>query len=631
MLDLSRLNPEQREAVTAREGPVLVVAGPGSGKTAVIAARVAYLIDEGMAGPSEVLAVTFTNKAGRELRRRLGSVLAEGAEGIWAGTFHAFALRLLRQWGWHFGYDAEHLSIYGDDEDRLAALNQALTDLGIDPKAQPRSLLLDVISKAKSRLVWPQDVSATDPEMSQVYAAYQDALKRRNALDFDDFLMLAVRLLQENEEAAEQMRFTYRHVLVDEYQDVAYAQHQLLKLLAQEHRNLFAVGDPLQNLFSWRGSDIRYLLDFQRDFPEVKTIALEQNYRSSQVILNAANSLSAVLRYGKRNLWTNNPAGIPVIVWAAEDAQSEAGYVVAEVRRLLSEGGIGSPADCAVLYRTNAQAREFELACVESGLGYSVRGNNDFLARKEIRDLMAYLRLIHNPSDTAALGRVVNTPPRRLAAIEKHIREGAETTLEKLEAGFPCGLKQERSRLALREFLDLMSTLAAMVVEKTPADVIDAVLERTGYLDWLHSQDDGEKRLANLAAMRSMAERNGSETLGDLLDDLSLATDFDTGTDSGGVSLSTIHAAKGLEWPVVFVTGLEDGLLPHVRSLESLDTEGAAMEEELRLLYVAVTRAIDRLYLTYARRRSHQGRPLAGEPSRFLQHLPRELAGMRAA
>lgn len=621
MLDLSRLNPEQREAVTSGEGPVLVVAGPGSGKTAVIAARVAFLMDEGLADPSEILAVTFTNKAGRELRRRLADVVGEQAEQVWAGTFHAFALRLIKQWSWHFGFDADHLSIYGDDDDRLDALNQALADLGYEPKEQPRDLLLEVIGKAKGRLVWPEDVSESDPDMSLVYAAYQDTLRKRNAIEFDDFLLHAVKLLQENQEAAEQMRFTYRHVLVDEYQDVAYAQHQLVRLLAQEHRNIFAVGDPNQNLFSWRGSDIRYLLDFQRDFPDVKTVALEQNYRSTQVILDAANQLSAALSYGaERNLWTTNPPGIPVIVWPAQDAQSEAGFVTAEVRRLLAEGVITSAADCAVLYRTNAQAREFELACIESGLGYSIRGNNDFLARKEIKDLMAYLRLIHNPSDTAALGRIVNTPPRRLASLEKRIRDGGDLTLEKLNATFPCGLKQERSRSSLREFLDLISGLQTQALDASPGEVLESVLTQTGYRDWLRQHEDGEKRLANLAALQSMAERSGCETLADYLEELGLATDLDTGSDSGGLSLSTIHAAKGLEWPVVFVSGLEDGLLPHVRSLET--AEGSAMEEELRLLYVAVTRAIDRLYLTFARRRIYQGKALEGEPSRFLKHLP---------
>jgi DNA helicase-2/ATP-dependent DNA helicase PcrA len=631
LLDLSRLNPEQREAVTAGNGPVLVVAGPGSGKTAVIAARVAYLIDAGLAAPSEILAVTFTNKAGRELKRRLAAVLGEPAQEVCAGTFHAFALRLLRQWGGRFGFEPDHLSVYADEDDRKAALNQALTDLGLDPKAQPRRALLDAISEAKNRLLWPADVGEKDAELAGVYTAYQEALRRRNALDFDDFLLFAVRLLEEDEEVAAQLQEAYRCVLVDEYQDVNLAQHRLLVLLAGEYQNVFAVGDPLQNLYSWRGSDIRYLIDFQRDFPEARTIALEQNYRSTQVILGLANGLSAALRYGRRHLWTANAPGIPVIVRPAEDQQAEAGYVVAEVRRLLAERAVETAADCAVLYRTNVQARDFELACIEAGLPYGVRGNCDFLARREVRDLLAYLRLLHNGLDVAALGRVVNTPPRRLATIEKRIRDGEELTLPALERDFPCGLKGDRSRSSLREFLDTVGTLAAMAERASPALVVSAVLEMTGYERWLRTQEDGEKRLENLAALKGLAERSDAESLGDFLDEISLATDVDTGAVADGLALSTIHAAKGLEWPVVFVTGLEDGLLPHVKALEGMELEGGPVEEELRILYVAVTRAIDRLYLTYAQRRTFQGHRLAGTPSRFLRHVPAELVSPNRA
>ena len=631
MLDLSRLNPEQREAVTATEGPLLVMAGPGSGKTAVIAARVAYLIDQGTAQPSEVLAVTFTNKAGRELKRRLASVLGEQAQDVSAGTFHAFALRVLRQWGGRLGFDPDHLSVYADEEDRRAALNQALTDLGLDPKGQPRQALLESISRAKNRLLWPEDMPEKDPESAAVYAAYQEALRRRNALDFDDFLLFAARLLEENEEAAQWLRDTYRYVLVDEYQDVNYAQHRLLTLLVAEHRNLFAVGDPLQNLFSWRGSDIRYLLEFQRDYPDARVISLEQNYRSTQVILAVANALSAALRYGQRNLWTANPPGIPVIARPAEDPQSEAEFVVAEVGRLLAEDAVCSLADCAVLYRTNAQARELELACLEAGFPYSVRGNSDFLARREIRDLMAYLRLAHNPSDVAALGRIVNTPPRRLASLGKRIREGEELTLARLEEDFPCDLKGERSQQALHEFLDMMGVLGAMASDGPPDLLVEAVLGMSGYGAWLRSAEGGEKRLENLDAFHALAQRSEAEDLAGFLDEISLATDLDTGSSGDGLALSTVHAAKGLEWPVVFVAGLEDGLLPHARALDELEGDGGPLEEELRLLYVAVTRAVDRLYLTYARRRTSQGRPLAASPSRFLRHLPTDLVERRAA
>lgn len=631
MLDLSRLNPEQREAVTTTEGPLLVMAGPGSGKTAVIAARVAYIIDQGLAMPSEILAVTFTNKAGRELKRRLASVLGESAGEVWAGTFHAFALSVLRQWGGHFGFDPDHLSVYADEDDRRAALSRALTDVGLDPKGQPRQAILESISRAKDRLLWPEHVRERDPELAAVYQAYQEALRRRNALDFDDFLLFAVRLLEENEEAAQWLRQFYRYVLVDEYQDVNYAQHRLLALLAAEHRNLCVVGDPVQNLFSWRGSDIRYLLDFQRDYPKAKVIGLEQNYRSTQVILGVANALSTALRYGARNLWTANPPGIPVILRPADDPQSEAAFVVGEVQRLLVEGVVDSPGECAVLYRTNAQARELELACLEAGLAYSVRGNSDFLARREIRDLLAYLRLVHNPLDVAALGRIVNTPPRRLAALERRIRSGEELTLARMEEEFPCDLKGERSQQNLREFLDVTASLQAMAEDAPPGFLIEVVLEMSGYQAWLGSQEEGEKRLENLSSFCAFAQRSQAQDLPSFLDEISLAADLDTGSSPEGLALSTIHAAKGLEWPVVFVAGLEDGLLPHARALDGLDGEGSPLEEELRLCYVAVTRAVDRLYLTYTRQRPRSGRVAPAEPSRFLRRIPGQLLERRAA
>ncbi|MFQ5808198.1 MAG: ATP-dependent helicase, partial [Armatimonadota bacterium] len=406
---------------------------------------------------------------------------------------------------------------------------------------------------------------------------------------------------------------------------------RLLALLVAEHGNLCVVGDPLQNLFSWRGSDIRYLLDFQRDYPEARVIALEQNYRSTQVILAVANAISAALRYGRRELWTANPPGIPVILRPADDPQSEAAFIVAEVRRLIAEGAVRSPDECAVLYRTNAQARELELACLEAGLPYSVRGNNDFLARKEIRDLMAYLRLIHNTQDVAALGRVVNRPPRRLASLERRIRNGEELTLARLEEEFPCDLKGDRSRQALRQFLDMMKVLRAMAEEGPPGLLIEAVLEISGYRAWLGSQEGGDKRLENLDSFYALAQRSEADDLAAFLDEITLATDLDSGSNPEGLALSTIHAAKGLEWSVVFVAGLEDGLLPHARALDGLEGEGSPLEEELRLCYVAITRAVDRLYLTYARRRNPSGRTVSSAPSRFLRRIPNDLVNRRAA
>ena len=335
--------------------------------------------------------------------------------------------------------------------------------------------------------------------------------------------------------------------------------------------------------------------------------------------------MSAALRYGARNLWTANPPGVSVILRICDDPRSEAAFIVHEVRRLLTEGSVRSPGDCAALYRTNAQARDLEMACLEAGLPYSVRGNSDFLARKEIRDLFAYLRLLHNPQDVAALGRIINTPPRRLAALEKRIRSGNELTLARLADEFPCGLTANRGAKALGDFLEVVRMLTAMA-EGPPGLLIEAALEMTGYRNWLRSQDDGEKRLANLTAFHDLAQRSDAEDLREFLDELSLAGELDTGSDPQGLALSTIHAAKGLEWPIVFVAGLEEGLLPHARALEGLEVvDGGPLEEELRLCYVAATRAIDRLYLTYAACRGGQGRVMPAAPSRFLRSIPAEL------
>ncbi len=340
--------------------------------------------------------------------------------------------------------------------------------------------------------------------------------------------------------------------------------------------------------------------------------------------------MSAALRYGARNLWTANLPGVSVVLRICDDPRSEAAFIVTEIQRLLAEGAVHSPGDCAALYRTNAQARDLEMACLEAGLPYSVRGNSDFLARKEMRDLFAYLRLLHNPQDVAALGRIINTPPRRLAALEKRIRSGDELTLNRLADEFPCGLTANRGVQALGDFLEVIRMLTAMA-EGPPGLLIEAVLEMTGYRTWLRSQDDGEKRLSNLAAFHDLAQRSDAEDLPEFLDELSLAGQLDTGSDPQGLALSTIHAAKGLEWPIVFVAGLEEGLLPHARALDGLEIDGGPLEEELRLCYVAATRAIDRLYLTYAARRGGQGRVMPAAPSRFLRSIPAELVERRVA
>jgi DNA helicase-2/ATP-dependent DNA helicase PcrA len=629
MLDLAQLNPAQRRAVTTTEGPLLVVAGPGSGKTAVIAARAAYLIDHQRVVPPGVLAVTFTNRAGRELRRRLAAVIGRGADQVWAGTFHAFALRILRRWGARLGLDPTRLSIYAHADDRRAALRKALRDLGRDPAQEDPDSLLAAIGRAKGRLLSPAAIAVGDPWLGAVYRAYEKVLRSRNVVDFDDFLLLAVRLLGEHSDILDELQRRHRSVLVDEFQDVNEAQHRLLTLLTGGHRNLCAVGDPLQNLFSWRGSDVRYLLDFTQHYPQAAVLALEQCYRSTQTLLAAANALGGHLRYGRRRLWTANPPGPPIVALTASDPRAEAAAITAEIGSLLQTGAVRSPADCAVLYRTNAQARELELACVAAGLPYRVRGEGTALGRPAVRDVLAYLRLAHNSRDTAALGRIINRPPRRLANLAQRIEAGEPLDLDALTRENPPGVHGMSSRDSLRDFLATMAALRALA-DGSPAALVDAAIERTGYSAWLAGRTDGDRRLAHLDDLRTLAERSVASDLAGFLDELALAADVEQDAMAETLTLSTIHAAKGLEWRVVFVAGVEEGLLPHTRALDQSTEDEDALEEELRLCYVALTRAAERLYLTAAHQRTEVEGLRPATPSRFLRCIPDNLLEHRA-
>jgi DNA helicase-2/ATP-dependent DNA helicase PcrA len=624
MLDLAQLNPAQRRAVTATEGPLLVVAGPGSGKTAVIAGRAAYLIEHQQVVPPRVLAVTFTNRAGRELRRWLAAAIGKSADQIWAGTFHAFALRLLRRWGARLGLDPTRLSIYADADDRRAALRQALRDLGRDPASEDLDGCLAAIGRAKGRLLAPAAAPSGDPGMGAIYRAYEAVLRSRNALDFDDFLLLAVRLLEEHSDIRDEVQRRHRSVLVDEFQDVNEAQHRLLMLLAGSQHNVCAVGDPLQNLFSWRGSDVRYLLDFTHHHPQAAVLALEQCYRSTQTLLAAANALGGHLRYGRRRLWTANPPGPPIVVLTAPDPRAEAAAITAEIGSLLRTGALGSPADCAILYRTNAQSRELELACVAAGLPYRVRSEGTSLGRPAVRDVLAYLRLAHNPRDTAALGRIINTPPRRLADLARRIEAGEPLDLETLMRDGPPVVHGTGSRDGLRDFLTTMAELRARA-DGPPAAIVDAAVERTGYGAWLAGRTDGDRRLAHLDALRTLAERSDASDLASFLDELALAADVEQSTMAEALTLATIHAAKGLEWQVVFVAGVEEGLLPHARTMDRSTAGEVELEEELRLCYVALTRAAERIYLTAAHRRTGAEGLQPATPSRFLRCIPDNL------
>jgi DNA helicase-2/ATP-dependent DNA helicase PcrA len=407
------------------------------------------------------------------------------------------------------------------------------------------------------------------------------------------------------------------------------AQHRLVTLLAGSQHNICAVGDPLQNLFSWRGSDVRYLLDFTQHYPQAAVLALEQCYRSTQTLLAAANALGGHLRYGRRRLWTANPPGPLIVILTAPDPRAEAAAITAEIGSLLQTGALRSPSDCAILYRTNVQARELELACVAVGLPYRVRGEGTALGRPAVRDVLAYLRLAHNPRDTVALGRIINTPPRRLADLVRRIEAGEPPDFDALTRDVSRGVHGRGSRDELRDFLTTMAELRALA-DGRPAALVDAAIERTGYGIWLAGRTDGDRRLGHLDALRTLAERSEASDLAGFLDELALAADVEQDAVAESLTLATIHAAKGLEWQVVFVAGVEEGLLPHSRALDQSTVAEGPLEEELRLCYVALTRAAERLYLTAAHQRSGADGLQPARPSRFFRCIPDDLLERRA-
>ena len=614
MLETAHLNPQQEEAVHYGEGPLLIKAGPGSGKTRCITQRIAHLIADRGISTSRILAITFTNKAAREMRERLEVLLGrEALEDMFVGTFHAWCYGLLRGYGDLLGYAPQTMSIVAEESGRRQKLKKALRALDLDPRGQDLGKLLEGISRAQNLLYFSDEALPEEPEEARflaVYQAYREALLSDNTVDFDELLSAGVRLLRDCPDVLGSCQARYAYILVDEFQDLNYAQYVLLRYLAQPHRNLCVVGDPLQGIYSWRGADIRYLAQFKEDYPEAREIALEQNYRSSTAVLNLANALSAGLEYGKRRLWTENSQGEPASFHLAEDEHGEARFVVREVQRLLDKGHL--PSDCAVLYRTRSQARVLEAALLEAGLPYRIWGDRQrFLARKEIADILAYLEVAHNPRSSHALARIINFPPRGLPRVEKSLKEGEELDPQAL-ASTPQGAAWLRLHASLiRQARDPDFDLSSFM---------DYVLGATGYHQWLSRQEYGRERLGNIHLLKSLAEGLPDRSLGGFLGSIALLEDPGRESDGQGVNLMTIHAAKGLEFRAVFVTGVEEGLVPlqHGRTQASR----AEIEEELRVLYVAVTRARERLYLCRARTRQINGQRMAHPPSRFLRLLP---------
>ncbi len=617
---LDVLNPEQRRAVTHGTGPLLILAGAGSGKTRVLTHRIAYLMRDLNVPPHAILAVTFTNKAAREMRERLERLVPAAAlEELTVGTFHAFCARLLRRHARVVGIEPS-FAIY-DEADQRAVLRQAMEDAGLSDRVVPPGAIAATISTAKNELRGPADLAAgahgqLERVTAIVWPRYEARLRENNALDFDDLLLFAVRVFEVDDDALNRWQDRFEHILVDEYQDTNRAQYALLRYLAGWKQNLAVVGDDDQSVFSWRGADLRNILDFERDFPKTTVVKLEQNYRSTQRILDAAHSIvrNNSSRKEKR-LWTDRRGGEDVVVIEAYDEHHEAELIAREIERLRREGEAKAPRDIAILYRTNAQSRAIEDVFREFGLAYQVVGGVSFYERREVKDVIHYLRLLRNPRDSVAFGRIANVPPRGIGA----------KSLAAIRGGDPTALPQ-RQRAALGEFERILADLRAAVAEHDLAELLDVVLARSGYAAYLRDgTEEGEERFANVLELRSLAEEfvrlPREEQLPAFLEQVALVSDQDQYEDAQpAATLITLHAVKGLEFPIVFLTGMEEGVFPHARSLE----EEEELEEERRLCYVGVTRAMDRCYLSWSRQRMLFGRTSSNPPSRFLRELPHD-------
>ncbi|HVC35524.1 MAG TPA: UvrD-helicase domain-containing protein, partial [Chloroflexota bacterium] len=637
---LDRLNPAQLRAVTTVDGPVLVLAGPGSGKTRVITHRIAYLLGEKHAPASSVLAVTFTNKAAREMVDRVRLLAPYQASQLTIGTFHAICARILRREGAAIGI-APTFTI-ADDDDQAAVIKRVLKELNWDEKRNPPRALLSRISAAKSVLIGPREFATSasdyaDEQVAIVYGRYQEALAAADLLDFDDLLMSLVNLLVECPTVLERYQQRYVHVLVDEFQDTNVAQYAIVRRLGAGHNNTCVVGDEDQSVYSWRHADIRNILNFERDFPGTRVIVLEQNYRSTSTILRAARKVIAPNRQRKeKSLFTENEAGERIVVFEAYDENEEANYVASQIERLAAGQGLRL-SDVAVMYRTNSQSRVFEKLFLRHRLPHKVVGMR-FYERKEIRDVLSYLRLCYNHNDVTSLDRVINVPPRQIgsktladlrlwaARMGVGVSDAIETLATGQQTQVPCPISA-RAQNALAEFGRTMSVLRRASRELVVARLLDQVLERTGYAEFLKDgTEEGQARWDNVRELLTVAEEfshyDPESSLAAFLEDVALAGDADEYDASAeAVTLITLHAAKGLEFDVVFIAGLEEGICPHSRSVE----DERQLEEERRLLYVGITRARRRLFLTYAARRSQFGEAGARQPSRFFQDLPKDL------
>ncbi len=637
---LHGLNPQQVRAVEAPDGPVLVLAGPGSGKTRVLTHRVAYLVEQRKVWPRQILAVTFTNKAAREMRERLNKLLGmTRANELTLGTFHAICARWLRRDAPEIGL-ARDFVIF-DDDDQQQLIKRVLKDLNIDDKRYKPSAVLNAISSAKNELITPElykPPTYWHEMIRRIYPRYQELLRQSNGLDFDDLLLEVVRLLDQRPEVLARYQERYQHLLVDEFQDTNTVQYAMLKLLSAKRHNIFCVGDEDQSIYKWRGADFRNIQRFRDDNGRVTEIVLEQNYRSTQTILDVARGvIDKNTHRTRKNLFTQRSGGASVSIYEAYNQDDEAQYVVETIQKMIRSKD-RTLADFAVFYRTNAQSRAIEDAFVRSGLPYRLVGGTRFYARREVKDVLAYLRLVHNPHDAVSLARVINVPARGIGAKTIEALDAAarqkQLTLYQLvselnspQATNVAGLtpKARQSLVGFAQSIDRW--IDSQQRGQNVAELIDLILKDSGYRRYVDDgTEEGKERLDNIKELRNVASEYtrlvGDDPLAEFLEDVALVADVDSLKDQVDAPvLMTLHAAKGLEFPVVFITGLEDGLLPHSRALEDPDE----MAEERRLCYVGITRAKDQVFLTYAFRRTMWGSSDVSIPSRFLSDIPKQL------
>ena len=639
---LTGLNKEQQQAVQHTEGPLLILAGAGSGKTKVLTVRIAHLLAQGV-NPYEILAITFTNKAAKEMKSRVEGLVGDVANRIWLSTFHSFCAKFLRfELDNFLGYNS-NFTIY-DTSDSQAVIKAALKALNLDDKYYPVGAMIAAISDAKNKLLFASDFrkQARDfyqQKVADVYEYYERELRKNNALDFDDLLLVAVKLLQSNEAVLDKYSKRFRYVMIDEYQDTNHAQYLLAKLLASHWKNIAVVGDADQSIYAWRGADIQNILDFEKDYPNCTSIKLEQNYRSTKIILDAAN---AVIENNegrpKKNLWTDKTEGAKIQHFTAQSEHEEAAFIGDTIAKKHDIHGVPY-GDMAILYRTNAQSRVLEEALIKRALPYTMVGGTKFYDRKEIKDVLAYLRVLYNPFDDLSLLRIINVPKRSIGAttvakLQDYARANGTSLFMTLTQLHLVDTIKGKTKEKLEEFGILIFTLVAEMEDKTVLDILESILDRTGYLAQLEESTDpqDQARAENIGELLSVAkdfqDTNPTGTVEDFLEQVALVNDVDSfEQEESKVTLMTLHAAKGLEFPIVFLGGLEEGLFPHSRTLMNPEE----IEEERRLAYVGITRAEKELYISNATTRTVFGRTSSYLPSRFIDEIPEELVdGLRA-